>query len=131
MMFLELSHKRLLAWQKATELVRLIYMCCSRLPAEEQYTLGSQIKRAAISVANNIAEGAARKTAAEKNRFYAIARSSLVEADTTLGICAEMNMIAQEDLNQFKDLLPEIFKLISGLIKANTVSRKWRVASRD
>ena len=66
---LELSLKKLIAWQKAIQLLPLIYSLCKKLPAEEKYNLISQIKRAALSVSNNLAEGAARKSKIEKAAF--------------------------------------------------------------
>ena len=63
---LELSHKKLIAWQKAIELLPLLYSLCSKLPPEEKYNLVSQMKRSGLSVSNNLAEGCARKSKIEK-----------------------------------------------------------------
>ena len=69
---LELSHKKLIAWQKAIAMLPLVYGVCQKLPKEELFNLVSQMKRAALSVSNNLAEGSSRKTKAEKNRFFEI-----------------------------------------------------------
>jgi hypothetical protein len=66
---LELSHKKLIAWQKAIAMLPLVYKECQKLPLEEKFNLVGQMKRAALSVSNNLAEGSSRKTKAEKNRF--------------------------------------------------------------
>lgn len=78
---LDLSHKKLIAWQKAIQMLPLLYSLCRKLPSEEKYNLIGQMKRAGLSVANNLAEGAARKSKTEKNRFFEVARSSVVEID--------------------------------------------------
>jgi four helix bundle protein len=80
----ELSHKKLFAWQKAILLLPLIYKLCKKLKKDETYNLIGQMKRAGLSISNNIAEGASRKTKPDKNRFFEIARSSVVEMITVL-----------------------------------------------
>jgi len=81
---LELSHKKLIAWQKAIQLLPLIYEVCRKLPKEETYNIVSQMKRAGLSVSNNLAEGSSRKTRPDKKRFFEISRSSVVEIDNCL-----------------------------------------------
>ena len=116
---LELSHKKLIAWQKAIAILPLIYALCDKLPKEEKYNLIIQLKRAALSISNNIAEGAARKTKSEKNRFFEIARSSLVEVDNCCVAGIALNFLKPEDLKLINPGLLELFKLISGLIDSN------------
>src|SRR6476646_4730638 len=79
---LNLSHKQLDVYQISLKLVKEVYNATKQFPKEEQYVLTSQLRRAAISVSSNIAEGAARRSKREKRRFYEISRSSLVEIDT-------------------------------------------------
>jgi four helix bundle protein len=116
---LELSHKKLIAWQRALALLPLIYQICQKLPKEELYNLSSQMKRAALSISNNLAEGASRKTKAEKNRFFEIARSSVVEIDNCLTACLALDLVTINDLSALNPALLEEFKLISGLIDSN------------
>ena|SRR5688572_23306314 len=116
---LELSHKKLIAWQKAIQLLPLIYQLCQKLPKEETFNLSSQLKRAGLSVSNNLAEGASRKTKVEKNRFFEISRSSLVEIDNCLTACLTLNFLTNKDLTPINAALLEVFKLITGLIDAN------------
>lgn len=66
---LELSHKKLIAWQKAIQLLSLIYEVCRKLPKEENYNIISQMKRAGLSVSNNLAEGAQEKPSLTRNVF--------------------------------------------------------------
>ena len=116
---LDLSHKKLIAWQKAIQLLPLLYSPCNKLPVEERYNLISQMKRAGLSVANNLAEGAARKSKTEKNRFFEIARSSVVEIDNCLIVCITLKYLRKEDTEEIIFKIVELFKLISGLIDSN------------
>jgi four helix bundle protein len=116
---LDLSHKKLFAWQKAITFLPMIYELCKKLPKEETYNLISQMKRAGVSIANNLAEGASRKTKAEKRRFFEISRSSVVEIDNCLVVCLVLNYISPEGLLQIKPALVELFRLLTGLIEAN------------
>lgn len=77
-----LSHKELHVYRAAIELMKEVYRLTKNFPKEEQYGLISQLKRAAVSVCSNIAEGASRKLKKDKRRFYVMARSSIVEIDT-------------------------------------------------
>ncbi len=116
---LELSHKKLIAWQKAIMLMPLIYEICAKLPKDEIYNLVGQMKRASLSVSNNIAEGASRRSKAEKNRFFEVARSSVVEIDNCLINCLVLKFLVPADLQQINPAILEEFKLITGLIETN------------
>jgi four helix bundle protein len=71
-----------------------------KLPSEEKYNLVSQIKRAGLSITNNLAEGASRKSKAEKNRFFEVARSSLVEIDNCMIVCIELHYLTEGDIGE-------------------------------
>ena len=95
------SHKDLKVWQEAMDLVIDIYRLASNFPPEEKYNLTSQIKRSAISVPSNIAEGAGRKFASEFHQFLNIASGSLAELETQLEIAVRLNFAKEsEDLFQ-------------------------------
>lgn len=113
---LNLSHKKLDVWKKAIEFVTNIYKTTENYPREELYGLTSQSRRAAVSVASNIAEGAARSSAAEKKRFFEIARSSLVEIDTQLEISINLLYCKKEDLTDIQNQMNHIFAMLSSLI---------------
>jgi four helix bundle protein len=115
---LELSHKKLIVWQKSIQLLPLIYGLCNKLPKEESFNLVSQMKRAGLSVSNNIAEGASRKTKPDKRRFFEISRSSLVEIDNCLTVIVVLNYLSKEELAEINSALVELFKLISGLVES-------------
>ena len=116
---LDLSHKKLIAWQKAIELLPLLYEVCTKLTREEIYNLVSQMKRAGLSISNNLSEGASRKSKAEKNRFFEIARSSVVEIDNCLAASLVLNFVKMDDLTLLNNALLQVFKLITGLIESN------------
>lgn len=80
------------------------------------YGLTSQMRRAAVSVASNIAEGASRRSAIERKRFYEIARSSLVEIDTQLEISLNLKFCTNEDLLAIGDPMNHIFAMLSRMI---------------
>ena len=94
---LELSHKKLIAWRKAIQLLPLIYKVCRKLPKEESYNIISQMKRAGLSVSNNLAEDASRKTKPDKKRFFEISRSSVVEVDNCITASLVLNYLTEKD----------------------------------
>ena len=91
-----------------------------RLTREERYNLIRQIRRAALSVHLNIAEGASGKSLGERKRFYEIARGSLIEIDSALDIANEMNYLEDYDIKLLGCNMIHCFKLLSGLIKSGT-----------
>ena len=114
---LKLSHKKLNVWKKSILLVKTIYQVTDEFPIEEKFGLTTQIRRASISTASNIAEGAARKTQKEKMRFYEIARSSVVEIDTQIEIAMVLGILTNSQILDISELLNEFFAMLSGLLK--------------
>jgi four helix bundle protein len=113
---LTLSHKNLEVYRISMKLVQEIYTATKLFPKEEQYVLVSQMRRAALSVCSNIAEGASRISKPEKKRFYEISRSSLVELDTQLEISASLNYYKNEQTPELEQHLESIFKMLSKMI---------------
>ena len=116
------SYKDLLIWQKAFEIVISSYKLVKTFPQEELYALTSQIKRAAISIPSNIAEGYGRNTDKSFSHFIDISRGSLYELETQLLIAKELDFI--QDLNMFNHIISLIneeskminaFYLIAGI----------------
>lgn len=97
----------------------LIYKLTQNFPQHELYGLVSQLRRAAISVCSNLSEGSARSSEKERNRFYEIARSSIVEIDTQLIIARKLGYIKEIDLVRISELLNQTFAMSSNLIKRN------------
>ncbi|GAA0711393.1 four helix bundle protein [Dokdonella soli] len=114
------KHRRLDVWKDAVDLVELVYRTSASLPAEERYGLCSQLRRAAISVPTNIAEGSARRSTRDCLRFLDIARGSLVEIETLLVIARRLGMI--EGDRNLDELTERTFARLSALIRS--LSRK-------
>lgn len=113
---LNLSHKDLEVYKITLLMVQEVYNLTKIFPKEEQFTLVSQLRRAAISVSSNLAEGASRKSLKEKKRFYEISRSSLVEIDTQIEISILLNYIDQEQIIKLKEYVISIFRMLSKII---------------
>ena len=108
------KHHDLLAWQQAIKLVEAVYLVTQSFPREEIYGLTSQIRRAAVSVPSNIAEGAARSGAKEFAHFLAMARGSLSELETQLIIARNLGYLKTD--NDIFELLEKVFALTGGLL---------------
>ena len=113
---LDLSNKKLDVYLLAMELVKDIYELSKLLPKDEQYVLVSQIRRAAVSVCSNIAEGTARRSKAEKLRFYEISRSSLVEIVTQLEIALTLSYLNKDQMIDLERKLKSVFNMLSKMI---------------
>ena len=107
-------HYQLDAWKIAMDLVTRVYELTRGFPAEERYGLASQMRRAAVSVPSNIAEGAARGGRKEFAQFLHIARGSLSELETQLMIAVRLNYMMKDDA-AFA-LLEHVSRLVSGLL---------------
>jgi four helix bundle protein len=115
-MFLELSHTKLDVFKVSKEFSILCYKEIKNFPHEEKFAMVSQIRRAALSVHLNLAEGASRKSAAERRRFYEIARGSLIEVDTAFDLAVELNYTNKESLKDIGVLMIRCFQLLSRMI---------------
>jgi four helix bundle protein len=115
-MFLELSHTKLDIFKVSKSFVLNCYKETKTFPSEEKFGIVQQIRRAALSVHLNIAEGCSRKSAAERKRFYEVARGSLIEIDSALDISVDLNYIAKEKLAEVGQLIVRIFQMISKMI---------------
>ncbi len=93
------------AWKEARALVKIVYTSVDRFPKEEIYGLQSQIKRSAISIPSNIAEGCGRNQPKDIMRFYYIARGSAYELETQLYLSLDLNFINEPDLNTMLEKL--------------------------
>ena len=98
-------------------LVEVIYRISSRFPDNERFGLTSQMRRSAVSIPSNIAEGAARRSTSELLRFLSIARGSLAELDTQLQIAHRLAFV--ESLDDAKPLLDRTFARLNALIRSN------------
>lgn len=113
---LKLAHKKMDVWKKSMLLVKQVYLFTDKLPSDEKFNLTSQMRRASISIASNIAEDFARLSSLEKKRFIEISRSSLVELDTQFEACLQIGYLVKSDLDEVDDLLNHIFAMLTSLI---------------
>lgn len=114
---MEKSHKRLEAWQESLQLTKVVYEVTKKLPNDEKYALVSQMRRIAISIPSNIAEGAARQTNKDAIRFFIIVRGSLSELDTQLELTKILFLISDDDVETLQRQIDIVDSLLSGLIR--------------
>jgi four helix bundle protein len=108
-------YKDLLVWQKGMNLAKLVYKLTMRFPAEERYGLTSQLRRAAVSVPSNIAEGQARRGTNEFLQFLSIAEGSLAELETQLLLSVELNFTQQAEVEPALKEIDELQKMLVAL----------------
>lgn len=109
------NYKNLIVWQKSIRLVKILYQLTANFPGEEKFGLISQMRRAAVSVPSNIAEGQARRTTADYIRFVSIAEGSLAEVETQLIIAIDLGFCSESDTQEIFGLLTEVRKMLNAL----------------
>lgn len=109
------NYSDLIAWQKAMDLVEMVYKATSQFPKEEIYGLTNQLRRAVVSIPSNIAEGQGRHSSNEFRRFLAISYGSLREVETQILIAKRLNYLREAQTEELLGLAGEIGRLINGL----------------
>ncbi len=112
------THKDLDVWRGSIELARIIYEITRQYPKGEQFGLTSQMRRSVVSIASNIAEGAARNGNKEFKQFLYIALGSASELDTQIEISKITNMYDEDKLNSIQMNMVVVMKQINGLIRS-------------
>jgi four helix bundle protein len=107
-----IGYKRLIAWQKADELARLIYKTTLTFPKEELFGITSQLRRAVLSVPLNVVEGYGRNNKKEFHRFLPIALGSLAETSYLLEFALQMDFIKEKEFNDYYSLKEEVGHLV-------------------
>jgi four helix bundle protein len=110
------SYRNLIAWKKGIDLVTEIYRVTQHFPREELYGRSNQLRRAAISVPSNIADGQARFSPKEFHHFLATARGSLVEIETQIIIAEKLNYLQPEACHSILEQTAELGRILNGLI---------------
>jgi four helix bundle protein len=118
-MFLQLAHTKLDIFKASKCFTMECHRISKLLPAEKRYAMSQQIRRAALSVHLNIAEGCSRKSQAERRRFYEVARGSVIEIDTALDIAVDLKYLSKDILKTLGDYLINTFKQLTGMISGN------------
>jgi four helix bundle protein len=109
------NYQDLIAWQKAMDLVEKVYQVTACFPREEIYGLTCQVRRAAVSIPSNIAEGQGRRTTGEFLQFLSIAHGSLREVETQLMIAQRLKFIEETGFLAAMELAGEVGRLLNGL----------------
>jgi len=110
------NFQELLVWQRAMEMTVAVYELSRSFPRDELYGLTSQLRRAAVSVASNIAEGRGRLTQGEFRQFLGLAQGSNYEVQTQILVAKQLSMGEPELLSKAESLSLETGKMLSGLI---------------
>ena len=112
-----MHYKDLTVWQKAMDLTTEIYRLTQKLPKEELYGLTNQLRRAAVSIPSNIAEGNGRASTGDYVRFLIMARGSNAEVETQLLLSVRLDYLTQSDIEETLSLNDEIGKMLTAMIK--------------
>ena len=119
-MFLQLSHTKLEIYTVIKSFTKECYILSNKLAPEERFNMVQQLRRAALSVHLNNAEGCSRKSDTERRRFFEIARGSVIEIDAIFDIAEELKYIVKADLEMLGNLMIQVFKMLSGLINSKS-----------
>jgi four helix bundle protein len=117
-MFLNLNHKNLEVSKVSRELLKECYKVTEELPVEEKYNLVQQIRRAALSVKLNIAEGASRRSDAERKRYFEISRGSVIEIDAAIESCADLEYLKEDQLQELGKSVNSSFALLTKMMSS-------------
>ncbi len=112
------AFEKLLVWQKSVAMVKDVYMVSKSFPKEEKYGLVSQIRRSALSVSCNLAEGSGKVSGKDKTNYSTIAFGSLMETMNLLILASEVEMMTKEQVETFRMQISEILRMLSSLRKA-------------
>jgi len=112
------SFEKLEVWQKSREFVKAVYLITKEFPSDEKFGINNQLRRSAISVSSNIAEGCSRWSNNDKARFYEIAYGSLMENLNQLILAHDLNYLSEIDLIKMRVLIDDVAKMLSALHKS-------------
>src|SRR5438132_1938435 len=113
------SYQNLVAWKRARRLVKAIYALTDGFPKDEKYVLTTQMRRAAISVPSNLAEGHGRLSNGEWQQFLGQARGSLMELESDAIIAFDLGYASRETISSIGESIREVLKLVNGLLRAS------------
>jgi four helix bundle protein len=112
------GYRKLIAYQKAKDVVKRTYKLLKKFPAEERFAMCDQLRRASISITSNIAEGVNRFSVKEKSHFIELAYGSLMEVSSQFKIAEELDYITSDDRLNMDQLIEEDARLLSGLLNS-------------
>jgi four helix bundle protein len=117
---MEKPHKKLDVWQTAMSVAKQVYKLTSDFPSDEKFGLVSQMRRAAVSIPSNIAEGAARQGKREFRNFLSMAQGSVSELDTQLELASALGYVSKETIDEISSELIRVDKMLTTLIRSLT-----------
>ena len=112
------GYRKLIAYQKAKDVVKETYRLLKKFPSEERFAMCSQLRRASVSITSNIAEGVNRYSVKDKSHFIEMAYGSLMEVSSQFEIAEELGYISSDDQLRMDQLVDEVARLLSGLLKS-------------
>ena len=112
------TFRSLRVWQRSIALAKAVYKISDRFPKEERFGLTSQVRRAAVSVASNIAEGYGRKSQLEFCHFLSNARGSAAEVETQLILARELGFVSESDLKEADAMAGDCYRMLDALMAA-------------
>src|SRR5688500_11168436 len=115
-MFLQLNHQKLEIFNASQAFVSECYKLTKVFPQDEKFAMVQQIRRAALSVHLNIAEGCSRKSLAERKRFFEISRGSLIEIDACLDLAVKLKYVTFDELRNFGEAIVRTFQMLSRMM---------------
>jgi len=115
-MFLPLSHTKLDVYQSSRQLALECYKITTLFPNDEKFAMVQQLRRAALSVHLNLAEGCSRKSGPERKRYFEISRGSVIEIDACLDIAVKLNYVTFDGLKVFGESILRTFQMLSRMI---------------
>ena len=118
------GYRKLIAYQKAKEVVKRTYKLLKKFPQEERWAMGDQLRRASVSITSNIAEGVNRYSVKDKSHFIEIAYGSLMEVSSQFEIAEDLGYITADDRLSMDQLIEEVARLLSGLQNSYKVDVK-------
>ena len=119
-MFLQLAHTKLEVYISSRALILEAYKATRQFPEIEKFALITQIRRAALSIHLNLAEGCSRQSKVERKRYFEISRGSLIEVDTAIGVSHDLLYVNLEQIRTLGDHIVQTFKLLSGMINESS-----------
>lgn len=114
---MEFGFERLSAWRKSRELVKAVYLMVKCFPADEKFALSDQLRRAAVSVASNLAEGSGRLSVKEKCHFCQVAYGSLMEVTCQIVLAEDLGFISESEACGIREIIEDVERLIRGYHK--------------
>ena len=115
-MFLQLSHKTLDVYHASQTLALNCYRITKTLPSDERFSMIQQLRRAALSVHLNLAEGCSRKSMVERRRFFEVSRGSVIEIDACLELAVKLNYVTLDNLKDLGQSIVKTFQMLSKMI---------------